>query len=186
MAISFAVPENLRFDILEGVLRRMESLAVRTNKDTCASLVGWLFVTNRVLAEIQVVVVAANDDGGICISFPAAVVQNDVLIEAIAMGAQFGGFVAKLDAVPGIGDDAISGEGIVRAAAADGDPRTGVLQELVILEAAILDGNTHEEPAVSIASSNVATDEAVVRVASRMNAHAHVVLDRTIFDRHVL
>ena len=62
-------------------------------------LTCWFFVTDGVLAEDDVVMVAANDDGGLFLFVTGAVVQYDVSLEAIAMGTRFNRFVAKLDSM---------------------------------------------------------------------------------------
>ena len=149
-------------------------------------LVRWLFVTNRVLTENQVMMVAANDDGGFILFVAGTVVQYDVSLEAVAMGAGFIAFFSKLDAVFGVGDDSVAGERVVRAATADRDAHVGILQQLIVLEAATLDGDTYEHPAVAIAPGDISPDQTVVRVAAGMNAHPRIILDRTTFDGDVL
>ena len=92
------------------------------------------------------------------------------------------------DLKPGfsVGDDEIAEKRVVRAAASDLYAAAGVLQPLVVLEAAILDSYAYEQSTVSVPRDGVPPDQAVVRVAAGMNAHPRIILDRAIFDGDVL
>ena len=101
-------------------------------------------MTNRVLTEYQVMVVTANDDGRPFSFVTGTVVQDHIALEAIPMSSCIDLFLAKLDSRLGVGDDAIANNRVVRAPATDRDAAAGVLQQLVVLEAAALDGDAYE------------------------------------------
>ena len=116
---SIFLPGNAGFDVLKLVVGGLETRSMAADDDAGVLVVPWFFVTNRVLAKNQVMVVASNDNGGLFLSVAGAVVQHDVSFETVAMGAGFGRFFAKLDSGPGIGDDAIVGKLVVRTATTD-------------------------------------------------------------------
>ena len=101
-------------------------------------------MTNRVLTEYQVMVVTANDDGRPFSFVTGTVVQDHIALEAIPMSSCIDLFLAKLDSRLGVGDDSVAGERVVRAATADRDAHVGILQQMVVLEATILDLHAYE------------------------------------------
>ena len=75
------MPDYVGFDVLELVVGGLKTGGMAADEYADVLLVCWFFVTDGVLAEDQVVMVAANDHGRLFrLGFPfgRAVVQHDV------------------------------------------------------------------------------------------------------------
>ena len=138
------MPGEIGFDVPELVVSGLKSFGMSANVDASVPILRRFFMTNRVLTEYQVMVVAANDDGRTLSFVTGTVVQDHIALEAIPMSSCIDLFLAKLDSRLGVGDDAIANNRVVRAPATDGDTWAGVFHEPVILEAAALDDGAYE------------------------------------------
>ena len=76
--------DNVCCNVPELVFGGLKSGCMRADEDAGVQLVCWLFMTDGVLVKDHVVMVAANDDGGLFLFVTGAVVQYDVSLEAIA------------------------------------------------------------------------------------------------------
>ena len=135
---------EIGFDVPELVVGGLKSFGMSANEDASVPILRWFFMTNGVLTKHQIVMVAANKNGGSVVLASGFIVQDDVTLEAVAMSACFRGFFAKFDSVFGVGNDTIAEKRVVRAPATDRDAWAGVFQQLVVLETATLDGDAYE------------------------------------------
>ncbi|MDP7400212.1 MAG: hypothetical protein QF541_25340, partial [Lentisphaeria bacterium] len=83
---------EIGFDVPELVVGGLKSFGMSANEDASVPILRWFFMTNGVLTKHQIVMVAANKNGGSVVLASGVIVQNDVTLEAVAMSACFRGF----------------------------------------------------------------------------------------------
>src|SRR5438128_2027510 len=115
---------------------------------------------------------AADDDGGLGLAH--TVVQDDVLLEAIAVGAHRLGFGAEGDAGGVVASDAVALEEIVRILVADGNAAAFVALKRVVGEESMLDAPADEQAVLGVAQGAIAAQDRMLRAAARVQAMAGV------------
>ena len=109
---------------------------------------GGFGAADSVLAEDQIIVMAANDDADA--AFLGAVVEDAVGLEDIAVSAHRLALFAEEHAGLGVGGNEIAAEEIVRVLVADGDAGALVAANLIVLETTVLNAPADVEAVVAV------------------------------------
>src|SRR5205823_12380604 len=143
--VPLRLDRHRRGHVAELVLARRQPLRRFGRADAHGRPRPRLRVADHVVAEHQVVVLAADDDGR-GRRLPPAVVQHDVLLEPVAMGAHRLALVAEGDAGVVVAHDAVAAEQVVRVLVPEGDAALAIPLEGVVLEPAVPHAPAAEQP----------------------------------------
>jgi hypothetical protein len=137
----------------------VEITDVFIGEDANGHLARGMRVSDRVVAEHEVMVVALDQYRGRFRSFVAdPVVYDAIAIKHIAMGTLRFRFVAEENTGRSVLNDRVAAKEIVRILVPYGDAGSAITADFVVLEQPVLDAPADVQPIAAVADRTVATD----------------------------